>query len=109
MATYLLLFVGRPAAPDATDEQTADYNRQWGAYMAGLGQSGRLRGGAPLEPSGKVVAAAGATDLELADMDVGGYCIVEADSLDAAIEVAGAAPHIALGGTTIVRQCLPVG
>jgi hypothetical protein len=107
MTTYLLLFVGRPAAPDATDEQTADYNRRWGEYMAGL--SGRLHGGAPLEPSGKVVAAGGPTDLELADMDVGGYCIVEADSLDAAVKIAGDAPHIALGGTTIVRQCLPVG
>jgi hypothetical protein len=109
MATYLLLFLGRAAAPDATDEQTVDYNRQWGEYMAGLAQSGQLRGGAPLEASGKVVAKDDVADLELADVDIGGFLVVEVDSREAAEELARSAPHIALGGSTIVRRCMPTG
>jgi YCII-related domain len=109
MAQFVLLFVGRTAQPDPTDEQTADYNRQWGEYMGGLAQSGALVAGAPFEGRGKVVGRAGAEDLELKDVDIGGYLVVDVDSIDAAAEIAQGAPHIALGGTTIVRPCLPVG
>ena len=109
MANYLLLFLGRTAQPNASDEQTVDYNRQWGEYMSGLGQAGQLRGGAPLVGSGKVVARDGVTDVELAEVDIGGFIVIEIDSLEAAEEIAGRAPHIALGGSTIVRECLPVG
>jgi hypothetical protein len=109
MAQFVLLFVGRQSQPDATDPQTADYNRQWGEYMAGLAESGALVSGAPLEGTGKVVSAEGATDLALEDVDIGGYLLVDVDSLDVATEIAAGAPHIALGGTTIVRPCLPVG
>ena len=45
----------------------------------------------------------------MAEVDIGGYLIVEAETLDAAAEIARGAPHIALGGTTIVRACLPTG
>ena len=109
MANYLLLFLGRTAQPDASDEQTVEYNRQWGEYMAGLGQAGQLRGGAPLVPSGRLVAADGASDLELAVVDIGGFLVIEAESLGAAEDIAGRAPHIELGGSTIVRECLAIG
>jgi hypothetical protein len=108
MAQYILLFVGRVAAPDATDPQTVDYYQQWGEYMAGLAQSGQLRAGAPFEGNGKVVSREGVTDLELDEVDIGGYLLVEADSLEAAQEIAASAPHIALGGTTVVRPCIAV-
>jgi hypothetical protein len=109
MATYLLLFIGRPGAPDANDAQTADYNRRWGEYMGGLAQAGRLRAGAPLENAGTAVSADRVDELELADVDIGGFIVVEADSLEAADEIAAGAPHIALGGTTIVRPCRAIG
>jgi hypothetical protein len=109
MATYVLLFVGRTAPADASDPVTADYFQQWSDYMGGLAQSGTLRGGAPFEGSGKTVGRDGVTDLEIKDIDFGGYMVVEADSIDAASEIAKGAPHIALGGTTIVRPCQDVG
>jgi hypothetical protein len=109
MAQFVLLFVGRQAQPDATDDQTADYNRQWGEYMAGIAQSGALVSGAPFEATGKVVSRDGAIELDLNDVDIGGYVLVDVDSIDAAVEIAARAPHIALGGTTIVRPCLRVG
>jgi hypothetical protein len=108
MAQYILLFVGRQSAPDATDPETAEYNQKWVEYMAGLAQSGQLRAGAPFEPNGRVVARNGVTDLELEELDIGGYVLVEADSLETAERIASEAPHIALGGTTVVRPCIPV-
>ncbi len=109
MAQFVLLFVGRTAQPDANDDQTADYNRQWREYMAGLAQSGALVSGAPFEGTGKLVSRDGPSELELKDVDIGGYLLVDVDSIDAAAEIAAGAPHITLGGTTIVRPCLPVG
>jgi hypothetical protein len=108
MATFMLLFVGRGADPGATDTQTAEFNQKWVEYMAGLAQSGQLRSGAPFEQSGRVVGRDDVSDLELDEVDIGGYVLLEADSLEAAEEIAGQAPHIALGGTTIVRPCIPV-
>ena len=59
MATFLLLFVGRPGAPEAPGEQTAEFNQRWRDYMGGLAMAGQLRAGAPLESSGSVVSTAG--------------------------------------------------
>src|SRR5262249_5298463 len=110
MANYLLLFLGRAAAdPDATDDETVDYNARWREYMGGLAQAGQLRSGAPLVASGRLVAADAVTDLELAEVDIGGFMVVEAESLGAAEAIAERAPHIELGGSTIVRECLTVG
>ena len=109
MSAYLLLFIGLTAQPDATDDRTADYNRQWGEYMGSLAQAGKLGSGAALAPGGKTVTADGATDFSPAEVDIGGYILAEADSLDEAAEIASRAPHIALGGTTIVRPCLVQG
>jgi hypothetical protein len=109
MASYLLLFLGRTAEPDATDEETVAYHARWAEYMGGLAQAGSLRGGAPLAGSGRLVAADGVSDLELAEVDIGGYMVIEVDSLGAAEDIAGRAPHIELGGSTIVRECRAVG
>src|SRR4051812_39491036 len=108
MPDYLLLFVGLGARPTATDDQTVDYNRQWTEYMSGLGQAGKLRGGAPLEPTGKVVTREGAADFAPEKVDIGGYIVLAADTLDEAAEIASRAPHTALGGSTIVRPCAAV-
>jgi hypothetical protein len=51
----MLLFLGIAAQPEATDEQTADYNRQWGAWMGDLARDGALISSAPLQAQGSVV------------------------------------------------------
>jgi hypothetical protein len=106
MSTYLLLFVGQPAQSSADDPETQAYHAQWGEYMAGLGQRGALLSGLPLEPTGKVVAKSSVTELELQPVDVGGFLVVRAETEAEAVEIASGAPHIALGGTTIVRPCI---
>jgi len=46
------------------------------------------------------------TDLQLQEVDIGGSLLINAESLEDAVEIAQQAPHMALGGTTIVRPCM---
>ena len=109
MPKFMMLYVGLAARPEADDQQTREYNLLWRDYMAGLARDGALDSSAPLEPDGRVVHRDSVRPFELSTPDIGGYAVIDADSLDAAVEIARGAPHIALGGTTIVRPCIPVG
>jgi hypothetical protein len=105
MPQFVLLLVGRAAAPHATDAETQAYNARWQQYFGELAGSGALRAGAPLAVAAKLVREDSVTDLELDEIDIGGFLLIEAESIDAATPLAQRAPHIALGGSTIVRPC----
>jgi hypothetical protein len=102
---YLLLFIGLVAEPEATDDRTAAYNQSWGEYMGSLGREGKLVSALPLRGSGKTVTRNAVAELEMKPLDIGGYMIIEVDTEEEAVEIARGAPHVALGGTTIVRPC----
>jgi hypothetical protein len=106
MAKFLFLMLGLSGEPNAGDEQTQAYNRKWGAYMGSLTQRGALESGAPLQTIAKTVSSGSVGDAKLGTPDIYGYMVVNADSLDDAIAIAREAPHMALGGTTIVRPCV---
>jgi hypothetical protein len=106
MPSFLFLTVGQTADLDATDAQTAAYNEKWAAWIRDLAARGSLEAGAPLDGSGSVVGKHGVTELTLQEPDIGGFLVVKADSLDQALSIAASAPHIPLGGTTIVRPCV---
>jgi hypothetical protein len=106
MAKFLFLMIGLPGQPNAGDNQTQAYNQKWGAYMASLTQRGALESGAPLEPTAKAVTSRSVGDAPLSTPDLYGYMVVNTDSLDDAIAIAREAPHMALGGSTIVRPCV---
>ena len=108
MAKFLFLMLGLPGDPNAGDSETQAYNRKWAQYMGSLAQRGALESGAPLEPTGKAVASHSIDEAKLGTPDIYGYMVVNATSLDDAIAIARDAPHIALGGTTIVRPCVEV-
>jgi hypothetical protein len=103
---YMLLFFGLAAATKTTDQKTADYNRKWGDWMGGLASRHALVAGTPFEARGSVVAADAVRDLELKPVDIGGFALIDAADDAEAIEIARDAPHIALGGTTIVRPLI---
>ena len=48
------------------------------------------------------------TDTRLETPGTYGFMVVKADSLDEAIAIAREAPHMALGGSTIVRPCIEI-
>jgi hypothetical protein len=103
---FLFLMVGLPGEPGADDQQTVAYNRKWGEYMSSLGRRGALESGAPLQAHGRTVTSQTADPTELSTPDVYGYMVVKADSMDDAIAIARQAPHMALGGSTIIRPCV---
>jgi hypothetical protein len=109
LQTFMMLYLGFAAQPSANDQQTLDYNKQWADYMTELAGAGALESGSPFAPDGKVIRRDSVSPVELADVDVGGYALIKAESLDAAIELATRAPHIELGGTTIIRPCVAAG
>jgi hypothetical protein len=108
MGQYMLLLAGRAAQPQATDTETRDYNARWMEFFGALGRSGVLRAGAPFANSGKIVQLDTVSDIELREVDIGGFLLIEAESAEAAVQIAKQAPHIALGGSVIVRPCLEV-
>lgn len=103
---YALLFEGLAASPAATDEQTVDYNERWTNWMGELAKAGVLVAGGPFEPRGNVVTAARIDELELQRVDIGGFLLIDADGEETANAIARAAPHVALGGSTIVRPVI---
>jgi hypothetical protein len=106
MAKFLFLMLGLPGDPNAGDAQTQAYSQKWGAYMASLAQRGALESGAPLEATAKAVTSQSVGDAPLSRPDIYGYMVVNTASLDDAIAIAREAPHMALGGSTIVRPCV---
>jgi hypothetical protein len=106
MAKFLFLMLGLPGQPNADDAQTQAYSRKWNEYMGSLAQRGALESGAPLQPMAKAVTSQSIDDAKLGVPDVYGYMVVNAPSLDDAIAIAREAPHMALGGSTIVRPCV---
>jgi len=108
MTKFLFLMIGLSGQPNAGDAQTQAYNRKWGEYMGSLAQRGALESGAPLEPTAKAVTSLSVSDAKLGSPDIYGYMVVNAPSLDDAIAIAREAPHMALGGSTIVRPAIEV-
>jgi len=108
LAKFLFLMFGLPGQPNAGDDETQAYNHKWRAYMGSLAHRGALESGAPLEPTAKAVTSGSVSDAQLGSPDLYGYMVVNAASLDDAIAIARDAPHMALGGITIVRPCVEI-
>ena len=91
-------------------EETQAHMQKWGIWMQGLAQNGKLVDGLPLTPGGKVVEKAGELVHDGPFTEgtevVGGYLIVNADSIDEAVELSKGCPIFEVGGTTEVRGIL---
>ncbi|NND05041.1 MAG: hypothetical protein HKN87_01560 [Saprospiraceae bacterium] len=111
MSNFLFLFRGGDAQRiQQSPEEMQAHMEKWGAWMGGLKEAGKLVDGLPLNKDGKVVEKAGdvITDGPFAEGAevVGGYLIVTADSLDAAIEISKGCPIYEHGGNTEIREIM---
>ena len=85
----------------------------WQVWMDGIAQQGRLVGGQPLFPHGKVLRGTSrkVTDgpyVEGKDV-VGGYVLIKADSYDDAIKLSHGCPVFqSPDGSVEIREILPV-
>lgn len=86
----------------------------WTAWMGDLAAKGKLIGGQPLFPEGKVLKASGkkVTDgpfTEGKDI-VGGYLIIKANDFADAVELSKGCPMFnSESGTVEVREVMPIG
>ncbi len=106
MAKFLLLMEGLAPQLSAPDDETRAYNRKWMEWIASLVASGTLDGGLPLAPTATEVTKDGTAERPLATRDIYGYLIINAETLDQAVDIARQAPHTELGGTTVIRPCI---
>jgi hypothetical protein len=108
MANFLFVYRGsNQANPDITPEQMQEHMQQWGQWIGEAMAKGWMTNpGDALTPEGRVVNARKVvTDGPFVESKeiVGGYSIVQADSLDAAAELAKGCPALLFGGNVEVR------
>jgi len=110
MKEFMLIFRNESGSKP-TEEQMAQVLIQWQNWIAGIAKSGNYGGTNRLLPEGKVVhPGKTVTDgpyVEAREV-VGGYLIVKANSIDAAVELAKNCPAIGYGGTVEVRSVMAI-
>ena len=111
MTKYMYLFRGGDARRAAlSPEQMQEHMEIWKKWMGGLAESGTLVDGLPLGSEGKQLSEGGdvVTDGPYAEGKevVGGYLIVNADSLDQAAEIAKECPIFEHDGHVEVREIM---
>ena len=107
MAAFMLIFRGNNARGESP-EQMQQHTQKWFAWFDGLTKAGVYKGqAAPLEAGGKVVrgarkAVSDGPYGEAKDL-VGGYAIIEAKDLAAAVEISLGCPTYEKDGSVEVR------
>lgn len=110
------MFVYRDPAgqrPEMSPEEMQQSMEKWMSWIgAGMESGWMVDGGDALQMSGKVVNPDGSvTDGPFAESKevVGGFSMVKADNLDAAVKLTKGCPMFAAGGTVEVRELMNVG
>jgi hypothetical protein len=108
MSEFLYLYRGGQRG--RTPEQSEAIMQKWLAWMKDLTASGNLKDpGQPLDGEGRVVQENGTvTDGPFAEAKdlVGGFTLIEAESIGRAAELARNCPILAVGGTVEVRPIM---
>ncbi|HEY1867590.1 MAG TPA: YciI family protein [Candidatus Cybelea sp.] len=108
MAEFLYIYRGGQRG--WTPEESQQIMQKWVSWFKELGATGNLKdGGQPLEAEGKVVKSKSAvTDGPYAETKdlVGGYTLIEADTLAQAAELAKGCPILERQGIVEVRPIM---
>jgi hypothetical protein len=108
MAKFLFIYRGAgEAAAKMTPAESQQHMRKWEKWIAEGMQTGwMLDPGDGLTPETRVVNAKVITDGPFVESKeiVGGFSIVQADTIDAAAKLAKGCPGLTLGGTVEVRR-----
>ena len=99
MAQYVIVYLGgdKPSSPEEGKAHFAKY-MEWiqGLGDAAVSPMNPLKGTTTIAPDGSASEGAGST--------MSGYTIVEAESMDAALEMARACPFLGINGTLEVSE-----
>lgn len=108
MSDYLFLFIGgNSSESNLSPEEMQQHMQKWFDWIGALNEKGIHKGGVPLEEGGLIVTSdKTVTDGPFPESKemVGGYIIIEAESIEAASEVAKDCPVLNFGGRVEVRQ-----
>jgi hypothetical protein len=103
---YVMLILDTPEEPKAGTPEYGAWYAEISAWYEKWGATGQLAdGGAALQPpsTAKTVRAGGVTDgpfMETKEV-VGGFSVLEADTIDAAVEIARTWPGVDRGWITV--------
>src|SRR5579871_3058967 len=107
MAKFLFIYRGGgEAAQSMSPEEMQQHMKKWETWIGeAMRQGWMVDAGDALTPEGRVVNAKVVTDGPFVEAKeiVGGYSIVEADSIDAAAKLAKSCPALQVGGKVEVR------
>ena len=111
---YVMLILDNPAEPAPPSPEWNAWFAEVSAWYEKWGATGRLDGGHQLQPpqTAKTVRATGVTDGPFIETKeaLGGYSVIEADSMDEAVEVAQTWPGVDRGWITIeLRAVIEMG
>ena len=111
MSKYMLLIRGGGEAMAAMSPEEKEKNMEsWKTWMSGLAENGKLVDGLPLAEEGKRITGREklVSDGPYAEGKeiVGGYIIVNASDMDAAVELAKGCPIFENNGETEIRELL---
>ena len=95
------VFVYRGGLEFKSQEEGAKHMAKWGAWVGGLGDASVNRG-TPFKKS-KIVSSDGVSE-DGGSNHLTGYSIVKAKSMDAALKMAKACPHLDIGGSIVVAE-----
>ena len=109
MEKFMLIFHGANAN-DLSPEVMESQMGKWMAWVEKLNGDGRYVSGEPLLPGGKLLTSANKTGTDGPYTEgkevVGGYFIINAASMDEAVQVSQDYPDFDYGGSVQVRQVL---
>ena len=99
MPRYVLAYHGgdKPKSP----EEGAKNMAEWQAWIGGLGEA-VINPGTPLSGT-QTVSSEG---VQPSSSTMSGFSVVEADSIDAAVEMAKSSPFLAVNGTIDVSEVM---
>jgi hypothetical protein len=111
---YVLLLLDTPNEPKSNTAEYGAWYAEIGAWYEKWGATGRLDGGHQLQgtETAKTIRSGSVTDgpfIETKEV-LGGYSVIEADSIDDAVDVAKTWPGVDRGWITVeVRPALEMG
>ena len=109
---YMLLFRGNDWHNGLTPEEMQRVADQWMAWFKGLTAQGKAIAGDPLEREGRMVSGKNGrvvADGPFAESKeaIGGYFLLQVNSLDEAVAIAQECPGLAYGAKVEVRPVAP--
>lgn len=111
MTKFMYLFRGGDAAmKEMSPEQMQAHMQAWGAWMKELAEKGQFVDGLPLSKEGRKVVGSDKVIFDGPYAEgkeiVGGYLIVKASDLDAAVELSKGCPIFENDGEVEVREIM---